>query len=128
MNKEQWCPICGVTVNKPNAKKGEDLYCDDCNRILDGYEFKHFCDNPNCPNHNLPLNDEKHYHSSTEGVIGGNCGILQTHKYYYKKVVPITKSKNFIFQTTSHKVEEKIIHLCDICHGAVQFYKEFNNE
>ena len=26
-------------------------------------EFKHFCDNPNCPNHNLELNYEKHYHS-----------------------------------------------------------------
>jgi hypothetical protein len=35
--KEQGCPICGVTVKVDNPTKGEDLYCDDCNRVLDEY-------------------------------------------------------------------------------------------
>jgi len=90
-------------------------------------EFKHFCDNPKCPNHNLELNDEKHYHDE----IGSICGILKTHPYYIKKVIPIMDSKGFIFSSCSHKVIEKTFYFCDICHGAIQFkeinYDQFNN-
>jgi len=93
-------------------------------------EFKHFCDNPECPNHYLPLNNERHYHSGTEGAIGGICGILKTHAYYKKTVIPTVQTFGFIFRTTSHTTIEKQFNFCDICHGAIKFkennYDQFN--
>jgi len=89
-------------------------------------ELKHFCDNPNCPNHNLELNDEKHYHTEVdEGTIGGICGILKTHRYYHKKVIPLS---TFMGRGISHTVVEKEFHLCDICKSAIDYYKENMNE
>ena len=96
-------------------------------------EIKHFCDNPKCPNHNLAFRDDMHYHDveSSAITVGSICGILKTHPYIVKKVVPISKSYAFIFKTTSHKVITKTFHFCDICHGAIQFkeiyYDQFNN-
>ena len=46
-------------------------------------EFKHFCDNPNCPNHELELNDENHHHDG----IGSICGILKTHQHTSIKII-----------------------------------------
>jgi hypothetical protein len=87
-------------------------------------EFTHFCDNPNCPNYDLELNDEKHYHDD-HVIVGAICGILKTHPYKVKKVIPIVQTGYFMFRTTSHTVVEKTFHFCDICHGAIQF-KEMN--
>jgi len=95
----------------------------------DKKEVKHFCDNPNCPNHMLELNDEKHYHDvgSSAITVGSICGILKTHPYKVKKVIPISHR---LFFTCSHEVITKTFHFCDICHGAIQFketnYDEFN--
>ena len=88
-------------------------------------EIKHFCDNPNCPNHMLELNDEKHYHDveSSAITVGSICGILKTHPYYVKKVIPV--GLTFMGRGFSHKVITKTFHFCDICHGAIQF-KEMN--
>ena len=93
----------------------------------DKKEVKHFCDNPKCPNHMLELNNEKHYHDveSSAITVGSICGILKTHPYYVKKVIPNIKTKAFLFKTCSHKVITKTFHFCDICHGAIQF-KEMN--
>jgi len=41
----------------------------------------HFCENPICPNHNLELNDENHYHDTDADVTGSICGILRTYPY-----------------------------------------------
>jgi len=89
-------------------------------------EFIHFCDNPKCPNYDLELNDEKHYHHNNV-IVGAICGILKTHPYYVKKVIPTTYR---LFFTCSHEVITKTFHFCDICHGAIQFketnYDKFN--
>jgi len=95
-------------------------------------EIKRFCDNPKCPNHNLAFRDDMHYHDvDSSGIaIGSICGILKTHPYKVKKVIPIVQSCCFMFRTTSHTVVEKTFHFCDICHGAIQFkelnYDQFN--
>ena len=57
-------------------------------------------------------------------TVGSICGILKTHSYYSKIVVRKTKPFAIILHTTSHEVIEKKFHLCDICRGAVEFYKE----
>ncbi len=92
-------------------------------------EFIHFCDNPNCPNYDLELNDERHYHDD-HVIIGAICGILKTYPYKVKKVIPIIQLCYFIFRTTLHAVVEKTFYFCDICHGAIQFkeinYDQFN--
>ena len=89
-------------------------------------EIKHFCDNPKCPNHMLVLNDEKHYHNGIdEGAVGGICGILKTHYYRFKKVIP---SPTFMSRGCSHTVIVDEFHLCDICKYAVDTYKEKMHE
>lgn len=87
-------------------------------------EFKHFCDNPNCPNHHLELNDEKHYHDD-HVIVGAICGILKTYYYRYKKVIP---GPTFMSRGCSHTVIVDEFHLCDICKYAVDTYKEKMHE
>ena len=90
-------------------------------------EIKHFCDNPNCPNHMLELNDEEHYHVGIDkGVVGGICGILKTHRYYFKKVIPLKTS--FFSKGISHTVITNIFYYCDNCKSAIDFYKENMHE
>jgi len=88
-------------------------------------EFKHFCDNPNCPNHKLEMNDEKHYHIDKD-CVGGICGILKTHRYYHKRVIP--NKNTFLSRGFSHIVVEKEFYFCDNCKTAIDFYKENMHE
>lgn len=82
-------------------------------------EFKHFCDNPNCPNHKLELNYERQYNVD-EG------GILKTHLYFYKKVIPL--GTTFMSRGCSHTVITNEFNLCDICKSAIDLYKEKMHE
>jgi hypothetical protein len=89
-------------------------------------EFKHFCDNPNCPNNKLEMNDEKHYHIDIdEGSVGGICGILKTHSYYRRKVILVGAT---FMGRGSHAVITNEFNLCDNCKTAVDLYKEIMDE
>ena len=90
-------------------------------------EFIHFCDNPNCPNHKLKMNYERHYYIDLdEGAIGGVCGILKTHLYFYRKTVPA--GITFMGRGFSHTVITNEFNLCDNCKSAIDFYKEKMHE
>ncbi len=82
-------------------------------------EFKHFCDNPDCPNYDLELNDEKHYHDD-HVIVGSICGILKSHLYTIKKQRNKEVSKFIFWKKIIKEDFIKEIYLCDICNSAVQ--------
>jgi hypothetical protein len=95
--------------------------------MTENKEFIHFCDNPNCPNHKLEMNYERHYHVNIdEGATGGICGILKTHLYFYKKTIPVNAT--FMSRGVSHTVITNEFNLCDICKSAIDLYKEKMDE
>jgi len=87
-------------------------------------EFKHFCDNPNCPNHKLELNDERHYHDceSSAITVGSICGILQTHAYSVD-IKTNYRLTGFFRKKVIYDVEKKIYYFCDICNFMTTFLK-----
>ena len=86
-------------------------------------EFKHFCDNMECPNHSLELNDERHYHTGTDGCVGGICGILQTHSYPVEVKTNYRDEGALFRQKFVYDIEKKVYHFCDICNSMIKIYK-----
>lgn len=82
-----------------------------------------FCDNALCPNSLLEMNDERHYHSTDVGAVGGICGILKSHKVGVKvpdgrpryKILPYKKIQDY---------KLKNYNLCDNCHNVYRLLKE----
>lgn len=93
-------------------------------KVVPGFIFneitKKFCDNPNCPNHRLPLNDERHYHTEDEDVFGAICGIVQSHIYEQVKVEKTYVYKWIIFKKRVNRIRVKHYNFCDICISAIK--------
>lgn len=83
---------------------------------------KHFCCNPICPNHEMELNLEKHYHT-TDGAIGGICGIVKTNKITVKKQITNNIKKWKFFNIRNHHEVSRDYYFCDNCYKAIQIYE-----
>lgn len=79
----------------------------------------HFCDNPNCPNHKLPMNDERHYHTEDADVFGAKYSSVKTHSYKMISNFTITKSRWVIFKTKVSIPSVHYFNFCDICISAI---------
>lgn len=88
-------------------------------------EFKHFCDNPECPYHKFKMNYERQY-IIEEDITDNTNGILKTHLYFYRKTIPVKAT--FMSRGISHTVIEDEFNLCDICKSAIDLYKEKMHE
>jgi hypothetical protein len=84
--------------------------------------FKNFCDNGTCPNHNLELNAERHYHIGSDPAFGGICGILRTHPYAVE-IKTNYRYKGIFANELIYDLETKVYHFCDNCNSMLEFYK-----
>jgi hypothetical protein len=74
---------------------------------------KEFCANTRCPNHLLPMTDDRHYHSSDKGVYTTE-EIIYTVPY---SIINPIRRRRFFRTKTEYKT--KTIYLCEICGNAV---------
>ena len=92
--------------------------------------MERFCDNESCPNYDLKLNEESHYHNGEADFVGGNCGILRSHKVTLMTNPEFFKTKlkfsNQPITETTYTIKE--YRFCDICHNMIGLIKGEKNE
>ena len=75
---------------------------------------KEFCANPECPNHQLIMTDERHYHACDKGVV--------TTKHIIYTLPYCNKKKLF----RKLKYTTKIKYFCETCMSAIDIAR-FND-
>ena len=83
----------------------------------------HFCDNPVCPNHKLPMNDERHYHIEDADVFGPICNIVKTHSYKHITYETTIRHNWLIFKGKVISPIIKYFNFCDVCMSAINIIK-----